>query len=169
MKEGFSMQEITGTIINLNDFLFNIPTNIKIKYNGKACPIVDLKEGRILSVPDYQREIRWEKETLFALMNDISNGAKFLGNVILSAMNEKDFYIIDGQQRIVSLNMLVNYIKFNYGTEIDDSEELVEIRLNCFEQFKEFQENEYSLSNIDDETLRKKINKSDKMRAIFFI
>ena len=112
MKEGFSMQEITGTIINLNDFLFNIPTNIKIKYNGKACPIVDLKEGRILSVPDYQREIRWEKETLFALMNDISNGAKFLGNVILSAVNEKDFYIIDGQQRIVSLNMLVNYIKF---------------------------------------------------------
>lgn len=98
-------------------------------------------------------------------MNDISNGTKFLGNIILSARNEKDFYIIDGQQRIVSLNMLVNYIKFNYGTQIDDVGELVEIKLNCFDLFKEFQENQYSLNNVDD-LLCEKIKESDKLKQV---
>ena len=46
--------------------------------------ILAFAKGRILSIPDYQREIRWKKETLFALMNDISHGNKFLGNIILS-------------------------------------------------------------------------------------
>ena len=44
----------------------------------------------------------------------------------MSSANDKDFYIIDGQQRLVSLNMLVNFIKFEYGSEINDIENLVE-------------------------------------------
>ena len=83
------MSEITGTVIKLRDFLFYGDTQITIKYNGQKHPVLTFAKGRILSIPDYQREIRWKKETLFALMNDISHGNKFLGNIILSSANDK--------------------------------------------------------------------------------
>jgi uncharacterized protein with ParB-like and HNH nuclease domain len=121
------MSDITGTVIELKDFLFDINTQITIKYNGKKHPVLTFEKGRVLIIPDYQREMRWKKETLFSLMNDISHGNKFLGNIILSSANDKDFYIIDGQQRLVSLNMLVNFIKFEYGSEINDIENLIDI------------------------------------------
>ena len=159
------MSDITGTVIKLRDFLFDVDTQITIKYNGKKHPVLTFEKGRVLTIPDYQREIRWKKETLFSLMNDNSHGNKFLCNIILSSSNDKDFYIIDGQQRLVSLNMLVNYIKFEYGSEINDIESLVEIKLNCFEQFKLFQESKYDLKFV--ESSKQNIVKvSDKLNQI---
>lgn len=159
------MSEITGTVIKLRDFLFDVDTQITIKYNGQKHPILTFAKGRILSIPDYQREIRWKKETLFALMNDISHGNKFLGNIILSSASDKDYYIIDGQQRLVSLNMLVNYIKFNYESEINDIEKLVDIKLNCFDKFDIFQASKYNLKSVNS-AQRAAIKESDKLNQI---
>lgn len=159
------MSEITGTVIKLRDFLFDVDTQITIKYNGQKHPVLTFSKGRILSIPDYQREIRWKKETLFALMNDIFHRSKFLGNIILSSANDKDYYIIDGQQRLVSLNMLVNFIKFEYASEINDIENLVEIKLNCFEQFNLFQQSKYDLKFVD-ATKQSIVKESDKLNQI---
>ena len=159
------MSEITGTVIKLRDFLFDVDTQITIKYNGQKHPVLTFAKGRILSIPDYQREIRWKKETLFALMNDISHGNKFLGNIILSSASDKDYYIIDGQQRLVSLNMLVNYIKFNYESEINDIEKLVDIKLNCFDKFDIFQASKYNLKSVNS-AQRAAIKESDKLNQI---
>lgn len=159
------MSEITGTIIKLRDFLFDVKTEITIKYNNKKYPVLTFEEGRSLSIPDYQREIRWKKETLFALMNDIYHCDKFLGNIILSSVGDNEYYIIDGQQRLVSLNMLVNFIKFEYGTEINDIGNLVKINLNCFDKFNIFQSSKYNLKNIDSAE-RKAVEDSDKLDQI---
>lgn len=159
------MSEITGTVIKLRDFLFDVDTQITIKYNGQKHPILAFAKGRILSIPDYQREIRWKKETLFALMNDISHGNKFLGNIILSSANDSDYYIIDGQQRLVSLNMLVNYIKFEYQDEINDIEKLVDIKLNCFNKFDIFQSSRYNLKSVNS-AQQTAVEESDKLNQI---
>lgn len=159
------MPEITGTVIKLRDFLFDVKTEISIKYNNKKYPVITFEKGRSLSIPDYQREIRWKKETLFDLMNDIYHCDKFLGNIILSSVGDNDYYIIDGQQRLVSLNMLVNYIKFEYGTEINDIEELVKINLNCFDKFDVFQSSKYSLKNVEDARSHA-VEESDKLDQI---
>lgn len=159
------MSEITGTIIKLRDFLFDVKTEITIKYNNKKYPVLTFEEGRSLSIPDYQREIRWKKETLFALMNDIYHCDKFLGNIILSSVGDNEYYIIDGQQRLVSLNMLVNFIKFEYGTEINDIGNLVKINLNCFDKFNIFQSSKYNLKNIDSAE-RQAVEDSDKLDQI---
>ena len=103
------MANITGTIISLKNFLFDKETQITFKDKGIDIPVLFFRKDRVISVPDYQREIRWQKETLFALMNDISHKEKFLGNIILSAENNKDYQIIDGQQRVVSLHMISSY------------------------------------------------------------
>lgn len=159
------MSEITGTVIKLRDFLFDVDTQITIKYNGQKHPILAFAKGRILSIPDYQREIRWKKETLFALMNDISHGNKFLGNIILSSANDRDYFIIDGQQRLVSLNMLVNYIKFEYQDEINDIEKLVDIKLNCFNKFDIFQSSRYNLKSVNS-AQQTAVEESDKLNQI---
>lgn len=159
------MSNIKGTVTTLRQFLFNVESEVKTEVNGIKYPIIYFKKDRILSVPDYQREIRWQKETLFSLMNDISRGSKFLGNIILSSFGEKDFEIIDGQQRLVSLNMLITYIKSHYAEQITDIDELVTINVNCFDKFSVFREADYTLRNVD-ESIREDVKKSDKLGQI---
>lgn len=159
------MANITGTIINLKNFLFNKETQITFKDKGIDIPVLYFRQDRVISVPDYQREIRWQKETLFALMNDISHKEKFLGNIILSADNNKDFQIIDGQQRVISLHMLVQYIKCKYAEQIDDIDDLITIKLNRFDNFSIFQKHEYDIDKVPVE-LRDDVVKSDKLHQI---
>lgn len=159
------MSNIKGTITTLRQFLFNVESEVKTEVNGVKYPIIFFKKDRILSVPDYQREIRWQKETLFSLMNDISRGSKLLGNIILSSSGEKDFEIIDGQQRLVSLNMLITYIKSHYSKQITDVDELVTINLNCFDKFSIFRAADYTLRNVE-ESIREDVKVSDKLGQI---
>lgn len=159
------MANITGTIISLKNFLFNKETQITFKDKGIDIPVLYFRKDRVISVPDYQREIRWQKETLFALMNDISHKEKFLGNIILSAKNNKDYQIIDGQQRVVSLHMLVQYIKCKYAEQINDIENLITIKLNRFDGFNTFQNYEYDIEKVPPE-LRNNVVESDKLHQI---
>lgn len=157
------MGSIKGTIVVLKDFMFDTETSIKTEYQGELFPTLIFKKGRILFVPNYQREIRWEKETLFSLMNDIYHGGKFLGNIILSSCGDKNYEIIDGQQRLVSLNMLILYIKQNYPDQSTDIGAMVPIEINCFEKYDAFQRAKYKLSNIPLEQ-RKSVMDSDKLK-----
>lgn len=159
------MGNIRGTIIDLKDFLFAKNTEVKIEFNGTSLPVFKFKEERIYIIPDYQREIKWKEEHLLVLMNDIYHNSKFLGNVILANSNNKDFEIIDGQQRIVMLNMLVHYIKEKYGKQIVDLDDLIEIKLNCFEKSKTFIDNNYSLTGLDSDVLNE-VKASDKYDQI---
>lgn len=160
-----SVSNIKGTITTLRQFLFNVDSEITTEYKGKKYPVLYFKKNRVLSVPNYQREIRWQKETLFALMNDVFRNEKFLGNIILSSSGEKDYEIIDGQQRLVSLYMLVTYIKSRYAEEITDIDELVSININCFDKYDLFRNADYNIENID-ETNRQEVIKSDKLGQI---
>lgn len=145
------MQKIKGTVISIGDFLFNKNTSVTTEIAGKTQNVIRLKKGRKLFIPDYQREIRWTKEILFSLMNDIAHNSKFLGNIILSHKDEKNFEIIDGQQRIVSLLMLVDYIRENYEKEITDIEETVEVSLNGFSLYNQFRGNGYRIPKGEEE------------------
>lgn len=159
------MGNIKGTIISLKDFLFDEDTAIRLIINDEPKDIVHLKKGRKLSVPEYQREIRWQKENIFALMNDIAYKEKFLGNIILSRSDDAHFQIIDGQQRIVALTMLVNYIKNTYHEQINDIRDLVEVEINKFDRFNDFQTYEYNIKKVP-EAVRSELIESDKLFQI---
>lgn len=159
------MGNIRGTIIEIKDFLFAKNTEVKIEFNGNSLLVFKFQKERIYIIPDYQREIKWQEEHLLVLMNDIYHNSKFLGNIILANSNIKDFEIIDGQQRIVMLNMLVHYIKEKYGKQIVDLDDLIEIKLNCFEKCKTFIDNNYSLTGLDS-TVINEVKASDKYDQI---
>lgn len=78
----------------------------------------NLKEilGLPLSIPDYQRIYCWEQHHVMCLLNDICNHLEFqghqsttyrLGTIILHHHDDK-YDIIDGQQRLVTLSLLLS-------------------------------------------------------------
>jgi uncharacterized protein with ParB-like and HNH nuclease domain len=69
--------------------------------------------GKIYRVPLYQRDYSWEEEHWDDLWQDIielqkkSNAYHYMGAIVLQdGSNEKEFFIIDGQQRLVTLSIL---------------------------------------------------------------
>lgn len=77
----------------------------------------EFKTERKYNIPAYQRQIRWGKENVQTLLNDLIVGSKFLGNIMLSRKDDYTYDIIDGQQRITVLYLLLHYIKFKTNND----------------------------------------------------
>lgn len=70
-----------------------------------------LEKNRVYVIPDYQREIRWGEKLLNTLINDISEGPKFLGTILLSYnKSTRSYAIIDGQQRLSCISLITSVL-----------------------------------------------------------
>lgn len=62
-------------------------------------------------VPRFQRDYSWEQEQWEDLWTDIQNleqeGYHYMGYIVLQRKGQNDFEVIDGQQRLVTLSLLV--------------------------------------------------------------
>lgn len=94
------------------------------------------RRGVQFEVPDYQRGYEWEDKHFEDLWNDIQrigDGVDFhyLGNVILRRKESGDVMeIVDGQQRMVTLSLLMMAIRDSEISESDDPR--IEDFLYCF-------------------------------------
>ena len=77
------------------------------------CPLIQLLELP-LAIPDYQRIYCWEEKNVKCLLEDLTEHVESnsecsyrLGTVILHS-NGGHYDIIDGQQRLVTLSLLMN-------------------------------------------------------------
>ncbi|MDM8546930.1 DUF262 domain-containing protein [Candidatus Venteria ishoeyi] len=63
------------------------------------------------TVPRFQRDYAWDTEQWEELWDDISTLAKehyhYMGYIVLQRMGKHDFQVIDGQQRLVTLSLIV--------------------------------------------------------------
>lgn len=70
-----------------------------------------------LVIPDYQRNYCWEDKQVKALWNSLKeipqNSNYHLGTIILQKDKEGKYNIIDGQQRLVTLTLIVNELKYS--------------------------------------------------------
>jgi hypothetical protein len=63
-------------------------------------------------VPAYQRDYSWEQEQWEDLWNDIeeltvaTDGRHYMGALVVESTSDRDFQIVDGQQRIATLSIL---------------------------------------------------------------
>ncbi|MBX3278457.1 MAG: DUF262 domain-containing protein [Acidobacteria bacterium] len=68
--------------------------------------------GRIYRVPKYQRDYSWEEEQWEDLWNDIlelrdkSDDRHYMGALVVEELSDREFMIIDGQQRLATLSIL---------------------------------------------------------------
>lgn len=153
------MARISGTILSIGDLLKNDRTSVKIYSGEEIYSVITLSEGRVYTIPDYQREIRWTKENVVELISDLSRGWKFLGNIILNEKSKGNYEIIDGQQRITVLLMIIQFIRFRYDEELDHFT-VCELQNQNFNRFKEFKECNFILDNCKNQN---EIIKSDKL------
>lgn len=97
-------------VLSVNQMITDEKTEIDIQKPYKESFV--LEADRKLIIPEYQREIKWKKNRVECLINDILNGEKHLGSILLSTQKEgKTFEVIDGQQRLTVLIIIVAYIK----------------------------------------------------------
>ena len=82
-----------------------------------------------LDIPDYQRPYKWSIQNIEDLLNDISNaisdsdryraGFKYRIGTIIVHKNDKGTYdVVDGQQRIISLTLLKQYLEPGFSCSI---------------------------------------------------
>jgi hypothetical protein len=68
--------------------------------------------GKKYHVPAYQRDYSWEQEQWEDLWNDIeeltvaTDGRHYMGALVVESTSDRDFQIVDGQQRIATLSIL---------------------------------------------------------------
>lgn len=71
-----------------------------------------LSNGRIYRVPAYQRDYSWDEEEWEDLWNDIlelrgwPDDRHYMGALVVQAASDREFEIIDGQQRLATLSIL---------------------------------------------------------------
>lgn len=67
-------------------------------------------------IPRYQRAYAWQDKEIVQLVDDIadfdSTGYYYIGSLVVSKVNGKDntFEVVDGQQRLTTLFLLLNYL-----------------------------------------------------------
>ncbi len=82
-----------------------------------------------LDIPNYQRPYKWDTHNIVDLLNDIGNaindaaiyGASFkyrIGTIILHQNNDGKLGIVDGQQRIISLVLLLKFLEPSFDCSI---------------------------------------------------
>lgn len=131
-------------------------------------------------VPIYQRKYNWGKDEITELIDDLRNfkltskdeSTYYLGNIIVKAEKNKitdkieKYVLIDGQQRLTTILLLVNYLKYSLTNVIKDlgsKEELIK-RVSSLEDIL------YSSKNTINEERKLKIENSstdEELRKIF--
>jgi uncharacterized protein with ParB-like and HNH nuclease domain len=99
--------------------------------------------GKIYRVPQFQRDYSWDQDNWEDLWNDIelaeaSRTAHYMGSVVLQSANNKEYSIIDGQQRFTTLTLIslaiISTIKsfINSGIEVEQNKERVDILMRQY-------------------------------------
>ena len=67
-----------------------------------------LKESKKFLIPRYQRSYAWEKKNIMQLLEDVSKEeGYYIGNIIVNTLQNDEKEIIDGQQRIISIFLIL--------------------------------------------------------------
>lgn len=110
--------------MGLHDFMAR--TNL---LNTRTINFLELVgNGRTFRVPAYQRDYSWNEEQWEDLWNDVQDLRKdrdeshYMGALVVEAQSDRQFEIIDGQQRLATLSLLALAVIARLG-ELDESPE----------------------------------------------
>ena len=96
-------QGVTGTMASKKTILLNTSTVNFLELLGN---------GRRYQVPPYQRDYSWQEEQWEDLWNDLlemlhkPEERPYMGALVVEVLDDREFLIIDGQQRIATLSIL---------------------------------------------------------------
>ncbi len=79
------------------------------------------------AIPSFQRAYTWQTENIAQLVTDLQDACHnpstpyFLGSLILVRDGHTKYQVIDGQQRLISLSIIISVLR-----ELEDDPELIE-------------------------------------------
>jgi hypothetical protein len=82
------------------------------------------EEPATYEVPIYQRNYAWEKTEIFALVQDvydaytIGKDAYFIGTLVSFKKGDNVYEVIDGQQRLTTINLVLRALKINVQNKL---------------------------------------------------
>lgn len=93
--------------------------------------IFDLLSTGDLAIPDYQRPYKWTKRNIEELLTDISKaieeGQKYgksykyrIGTILIHNSQDGKLYIVDGQQRVISIALVCLYLSPSFHSDLTD-------------------------------------------------
>lgn len=91
--------------------------------------IFDLLASRNLAIPDYQRPYKWTKKNIKELLTDISQAIEErqkygeaykyrIGTILTHNSKDGKLYIVDGQQRIISVALVCLYLLPSFHSDL---------------------------------------------------
>lgn len=113
------MADIVGTITEIEHYLTPEDISLKILDSTGQEIKIELFADRVFCIPAFQRELRWSTDNVNTLLADVSRGAPFLGNIILSTDASHKCVIIDGQQRTTVCYIIISYIRKKFQDRLE--------------------------------------------------
>lgn len=163
---------MVGTVITVKELYGIKSADIQFRNGTNSTPLITLEENRKYIVPYFQREIRWTKDNLITLINDVRKGSKFLGNLIFTK-RQSDYEILDGQQRTTVIALIVLFLKSKYSERFDIFE-ICEITVESFPGFRNLCNHFFDLEKIPESEMEEIIGSDcygqrDKYISVAFI
>ena len=90
----------------------------------KAINLLELLDKNLM-IPNYQRPYEWDRKNVYILLDDIYKSFMKreeinLGSIILYQNNDNYYEIVDGQQRLITLSMLIKVLDPNNRIKLLD-------------------------------------------------
>ena len=84
--------------------------------------------GKTYRIPSFQRDYSWERKHLDELWQDIEEMQyekiqHFMGYLVFQTSDNKEFQIIDGQQRLTTISLLILAALYHFGQKIEKEED----------------------------------------------
>lgn len=96
MVSGMALE---STIVTLNNLL---QLNFKPDFENFIQP-----PKQIITIPDYQREYKWEKAKIKTFVDQVMQRSKFLGIITVDAPDANRLFLVDGQQRLTTVILML--------------------------------------------------------------
>lgn len=91
--------ELESTIVTINNLL-------KLNFNENFKSFIQPPK-QIISIPDYQREYKWEKSKIKTFVDNVMQRSKFLGIITVEAPSSHLLSLVDGQQRLTTIILML--------------------------------------------------------------
>lgn len=111
--------ELKSTIVTLNNLL-------RMNFEQDFCDFVNPLK-RTLSIPDYQREYKWDQTKIKIFIKNVMERSKFLGVITAEVSDGLCLSVVDGQQRLTTIMLMLTQL-YNLCADEGETQTQNEIR-----------------------------------------
>ena len=113
------MLELKSTVVTLKNLLM---LNFDEVFSNFVMPTKTK-----LSIPDYQREYKWEKAKIKTFVDNVMQRSKFLGIITTEVSTGECLSVVDGQQRLTTVILMLSQL-YNFCADENETETQTEIQ-----------------------------------------